>query len=192
MKAGGASTDLDHRRIGPRLRAVRQERGLTLAQVAAGTGLTKGFISLLERNETTPSVPTLFKICGYLGVRIGSLVQEEAVASLVSRRGRSEDLFGGFGVTNVLLTPPDQRFLQVIESVIDPGGTSGDEPHSFEGDAEVIYMLKGMLDVTFGERTFRLRRGDALTLAPRDLHSWVNPSPRQTATVLWIITPRSL
>jgi transcriptional regulator with XRE-family HTH domain len=191
MKAG-ANADLDHTLIGPRLRAVRQQRGLTLAEVAAGTGLTKGFLSLLERNETTPSVPSLFKICGFLGVRIGSLVEEQTGASLVSRVGHGEDLFGGFGIRDVLLTPSDQRHLQVIESEIDPGGKSGDERHSFEADAEVIYMLKGTLEVTFAEKTYRLRRGDALTLSPRDAHSWVNPSKSQAATVLWIITPRSL
>jgi transcriptional regulator with XRE-family HTH domain len=192
MKAGATGTDLDHRLIGPRLRAVRKERGLTLAEVAAGTGLTKGFLSLLERNETTPSVPSLLKICGFLGVRIGSLFEEQTGASLVTRGGNGEDLFGGFGITDALLTPPDQRHLQVIESEIDPGGKSGDELHSFEADAEVIYMLKGVLEVTFAEKTYRLRRGDALTLSPRDPHSWVNPSKAHVATVLWIIAPRSL
>ena len=103
MKAGPKGSDLDHRLIGPRLRAVRQERGLTLADVAAGTGLTKGFISLLERNETTPSVPSLLKICGFLEVRIGSLFEEQAGASLVTRNEHPDDLFGGFGITDVLL-----------------------------------------------------------------------------------------
>ena len=192
MKAGAKGNDLDHRLIGPRLRAARQERGLTLADVAAGTGLTKGFISLLERNETTPSVPSLLKICAFLEVRIGSLFEEQSGASLVTRNEHPDDLFGGFGITDVLLTPADQRHLQVIESEIDPGGRSGDEPHSFEADAEVIYVLKGTLQVSFAERTFRLRRGDALTLSPREPHTWVNPSKTQAAGVLWIITPRSL
>ena len=53
-------------------------------------------------------------------------------------------------------------------------------------------MLKGTLEVSFAERTFRLRRGDALTLSPREPHTWVNPSRTQAAAVLWIITPRSL
>ncbi len=192
MKAGNRRIELDHRLIGPRLREVRQERGLTLAEVAAGTGVTKGFLSLLERNEATPSVPTLLKICEFLGVRIGSLFEEEAGASLVTHVKRGEDLFGGYGIRDALLTPPEQRFVQVIESDIDPGGRSGDEPHAFNADAEVIYILKGMLDVSFEERTLRLRRGDALTLSPRDPHTWVNPSTTQTARVLWIITPRSL
>jgi transcriptional regulator with XRE-family HTH domain len=192
VKAGSTRTDLDHLRIGPRLREIRKERGLTLADVAHGTGLTKGFISLLERNETAPSVPTLLRICEYLGVRVGSLFDDEVSRSVIRRSDRGEDIFGGFGITDVLLTPPDQRFLQVIESEIEPGGKSGDEPHSFNADAEVIFIVRGMLDVTFGTEHFRLRRGDALTVAPREPHAWINPSKKQTARVLWIITPRSL
>lgn len=192
MKAGNKRSDLDHLRIGPRLREIRKERGLTLADVARGTGLTKGFISLLERNEAAPSVATLLRICEFLDIRVGSLFDEEVSTSVVRRAKRGEDLFGGFGITDMLLTPPDQRFLEMIESEIDPGGKSGDEPHSFNADAEVIFILRGMLDVTSGHEHFRLRRGDALTLAPREPHAWVNPSKTQTATVLWIITPRNL
>jgi transcriptional regulator with XRE-family HTH domain len=165
---------------------------MTLAEVAAQTGLSKGFLSLLERNETAPSVPTLLKISEVLGVRVGSLFEEDAPASVIRRAERGEDLFGGFGITDVLLTPPDQRYLQVIESRIDPGGKSGDDPHSFNADAEMILVLKGALEVAFRDEQFRLRRGDALTLSPREPHTWVNPSKTQTATVLWIITPRSL
>jgi transcriptional regulator with XRE-family HTH domain len=192
MRPGRSRPEQDHRHLGPRLREIRKERGMTLAEVAEQTGLSKGFLSLLERNETAPSVPTLFKISEVLGVRVGSLFEEDAPASVIRRAERGEDLFGGFGITDVLLTPPDQRYLQVIESRIDPGGKSGDDPHSFNADAEMILVLKGALDVAFRDERFRLRRGDALTLSPREPHTWVNPSKTQTATVLWIITPRSL
>src|SRR4051812_49949635 len=58
--------------VGPRLRAARQAAGLTLAAVAAQAGLTKGFLSRLERDEVSPSVATLVTVCGIVGISVGS------------------------------------------------------------------------------------------------------------------------
>jgi transcriptional regulator with XRE-family HTH domain len=177
--------------IGPRLRAARQARGMTIAQLAAETDLSSSFISLLERDETSASVATLFRICGALGIRMGSLF-EQTRTSLVRREQRPSANFGGYGIEDELLTPGWERSLQVIESRIEPGGRSGDEPHSFEADAELIYVLRGRLNVAMQDQVHRLRTGDALLIAPRELHAWWNPSASRPATVLWIITPTSL
>lgn len=178
-------------RIGSRLRAARRARGMTIAELASAADLSNGFISLLERDETNASVATLLRICELLGVRIGSLF-EQPRTSLVRKRDRQVVNFGGFGVEDVVLTPRWERSLEVIESTIEAGGRSGDEPHAFEADAELIYVLKGSLDLTMGDEVYQLRSGDALLIDPRDAHSWVNPSRTSDATVLWIITPASL
>ena len=164
---------------------------MTIAELASAADLSNGFISLLERDETNASVATLLRICELLGVRIGSLF-EQPRTSLVRKRDREVVNFGGFGVEDVVLTPRWERSLEVIESTIEAGGRSGDEPHAFEADAELIYVLKGSLDVTMGDEVHPLRSGDALLIDPRDAHSWVNPSRTSDATVLWIITPASL
>jgi transcriptional regulator with XRE-family HTH domain len=177
--------------VGSKLRAARQQRGMTISQLAAETNLSSGFISLLERDETSASVGTLFRICGALGIRIGSLFEENRT-NLVRGQERPSANFGGYGVEDELLTPGWERSLQVIESRIEPGGRSGDEPHSFEADAELIYVLRGRLNVAMQEEVHRLRTGDALLIVPREPHAWWNPSASRPATVLWIITPTSL
>ena len=178
-------------RIGPRLRAERKARGMTIAELASAAGLSNGFVSLLERDETSASVGTLLRICEILGVRIGSLF-ERPRTNVIRKDEREVVNFGGYQIQDVVLTPRWERSLQVIESTIAPGGRSGDEPHAFEADAELIYVLRGSLDVTLGDETSRLRAGDVFLISPRDPHSWVNPSRTVSATVLWIITPASL
>jgi transcriptional regulator with XRE-family HTH domain len=189
--AGHVRAAVHSPRIGSRLRAARRARGMTIAELASAADLSNGFISLLERDETNASVATLLRICELLGVRIGSLF-EQPRTSLVRKRDREVVNFGGFGVEDVVLTPRWERSLEVIESTIEAGGRSGDEPHAFEADAELIYVLRGSLDLTMGDEVHRLRSGDALLIDPRDAHSWVNPSRTSDATVLWIITPASL
>jgi transcriptional regulator with XRE-family HTH domain len=177
--------------IGSKLRAARRHRGLTISQLAVEANLSSGFISLLERDETSASVGTLFRICGALGIRIGSLFEENRT-NLVRGQERPSANFGGYGVEDELLTPGWERSLQVIESRIEPGGRSGDEPHGFESDAELIYVLRGRLNLAMQEEVHRLRTGDALLIVPREPHAWWNPSASRSATVLWIITPTSL
>ncbi len=178
-------------RIGPRLRAARQARGMTIADLAAEAGLSNGFIGLLERDETNASVATLLRICELLGVRIGSLF-ERPRTNILRKAEREIVNFGGYQIEDVVLTPKWEHALQVIESTIGPAGRSGDEPHAFEAEAELIYVLKGSLDVSMSGEVSRLRGGDALLISPREPHSWVNPSRTTSATVLWIITPASL
>ena len=62
-----AATTRDVPRVEARVRSLRRERGLTIEQVAAATGLTKGFISQLERDRTSPSLSSIARICDALG-----------------------------------------------------------------------------------------------------------------------------
>jgi quercetin dioxygenase-like cupin family protein/DNA-binding Xre family transcriptional regulator len=164
---------------------------MTIAELASAADLSNGFISLLERDETNASVGTLLRICELLNVRIGSLF-ERPRTNVIRKSEREVVNFGGFDIEDVVLTPRWERNLQVIESTIAPAGRSGDDPHAFDADAELIYVLRGSLDVAIGDDSHRLRAGDAFLISPREPHSWANPSRTASATVLWIITPTAL
>ena len=69
-------------KIGSRLRAARMASGFTLEQLARATNLSKGFLSRLEHDATSPRLPTLVAICNALKLPVGSLF-EEAEESLV-------------------------------------------------------------------------------------------------------------
>jgi transcriptional regulator with XRE-family HTH domain len=177
--------------IGAKLRAARRKKGMTIAQVAAEADLSNGFISLLERDEANASVAALLRLCNVLGLAIGALF-EQPRSAVLKKADRETVNFGGYGIEDEVLTPRWERSLQVIESTIEPGGRSGDEPHSFQADAELVYVLRGSLDIEMPTGPIRLRTGDTFLLSPKEPHTWVNPSAKATATVLWIITPASL
>src|SRR6187200_1784375 len=90
-------------RFGSRLRAARRDRGLTAQQVAEAAGVTKGFIAQIERDETLPSVATLLRMCGALGIEVGSLF-ESPRSELVRVSDRTRIDFGGSGVIDWLLS----------------------------------------------------------------------------------------
>ena len=91
-------------RIGSRLRAARKAHGYTLEQLASASGLTKGFLSRVERDETSPSVASLLTLCEVMSVDVGSLFSAPDVA-LVRRNAAPAINLGCTGVTEQLMTP---------------------------------------------------------------------------------------
>src|SRR5919198_2961204 len=90
--------------MGARLREARNRRGLTLSQLAERTGLTKGFLSQVERDMTSPSVGTLVRLCDALGVAVGDLI-EGTPGPVIRAADRPAISFGGQGVSEFRLTP---------------------------------------------------------------------------------------
>jgi transcriptional regulator with XRE-family HTH domain len=177
-------------RIGARLRAARQRQGLTIDQVAASAEVTKGFISRIERDETSPSVATLVTICEVLSLPIGTLF-EAPQTDVVRKADAPRIQMTGAGADERLLTPRGQARLQLIQSVIEPGGTGGAELYTLNCELEVLHVLKGTIDVIFSKDTQRISAGDTVTFSGREPHSWVNPDPTRNAEVMWVIAPAS-
>lgn len=174
-------------RIGAKLRAARKMRSLTLDQVAQGAGLTKGFVSRLERDDVSPSVASLVAVCEILGLRVGDLFDPPVTAVLRAGEGRLIN-FGGHGAAEWLITPGTQTSLEVIHSVIEPGGGGGDELYVLDCDTECVYVLRGTIEVVLESGPEVLSVGDAMTFPGTAPHTWRNPGA-QTCEVLWILAP---
>lgn len=174
--------------IGARLRAARQAAGLTLAAVAEQAGLTKGFLSRLERDEVSPSVASLVTVCGILGIGVGRLFEAPAT-SLVRAAEAPPINFGGRGLREFLLTAGTQRQLQVIRSMVEPGGGGGEELYSLACEVEFVYVLSGGLRLFLPGESVDLHAGDAFTMPGATPHTWLNPSATTPCQVLWALTP---
>lgn len=161
-------------------------RKLSLDELARATGLSKGFISQLERDMTAASVASLVRLCSAVGIKIGSLF-EPSDAVLVTQAAAPLINFGGSGLREQLLTPRGSGELQVIRSEIAPGGGSGDEPYSLDAKAEVVHVLRGDLVITLDGDPYELHAGDTLTFSPSQSHNWLNPSSTDTTVVFWVL-----
>lgn len=190
MKSVPVRASPERPRIGARLRAARQRQGLTIDQVAAAAEVTKGFVSRVERDETSPSVATLVTLCEVLSLPVGALF-DVAETDLVRRRDAPQIHLTGDGAREVLVTPRGQSRLQMIRSEIDPGGSGGVELYTLNCELEVLHVLKGRLDLVFSKETHRLMAGDSVTFPGREPHTWRNPDPARSAEAIWVIVPAS-
>jgi transcriptional regulator with XRE-family HTH domain len=174
--------------IGQRLRATRQERGLSLAQVAESAGLTRGFLSQLELGDTSASVTSLVKLAAALGIEVMSLF-ERPPSSLVRRGELVPSMLGGEGVVDYLLTPASERRAQLIETHLDPGGFADEELWTRGGELVICHVQSGTLELRLADERLVLGPGDTFAFDPRVPHTWRNPSRRARTKVLWVDVP---
>jgi transcriptional regulator with XRE-family HTH domain len=187
----GAEERWPARLVGGRLREARQGRAMTLDDVAHEAGLTKSFVSAVERGETSPSIGSLYRLCEVLGVSIAALFETApAPESNVVRRADVRGVsFGGEGVENYVLSPRAERRAQVIETHVAPGGSPGPEPWSHTGDLIIATVLEGALEFRFEDHTTVLRAGDTIAYPPAEPHSWGNPDDDAPAVALFFGMP---
>ncbi|HET8982655.1 MAG TPA: cupin domain-containing protein [Pedococcus sp.] len=175
-------------RIGARLRAARKANGFTLDQLAASSQLTKGFLSRVERDETSLSVASLLTLCEVMSIDVGSLFSAPEVA-LVRRESAPAINLGGTGVSERLMTPRGQARVQLVHTTAEPGATGGAELYTINCELEVLYVLKGSIDLVFSDRRQRLTAGDALTFPGGEPHTWENTSTARSAEMVWVLSP---
>ncbi|MDX6397715.1 MAG: hypothetical protein QOJ43_1123 [Gaiellaceae bacterium] len=187
-RAAPLATRSDAPKVGARVRSLRRERGLTIEQLAAATGLTKGFISQLERDRTAPSLSSIARICDALGIPLSHIFESEPGPALVRRSERARA--GGTAASeNHLLSSRDEGRFQAIESEIAPGAGAGDELSSLPGEMEFVYVLAGTIELRVGDERHLLGEGDALTYPLSKPHTWRNGSATEGARVLWVSVP---
>ena len=174
--------------IGGKLRSLRQKNNLTQKELADRCELSKGFISQLESNQTSPSLSTLEDILTTLGSSFHEFFSDEQGDDPVCRK---EDVFvkEDDGVTIHWLIPNAQKKdIEPILVTIQPGAeTETDLPHMGE---EFGYVLSGSIFLVDGETKTRIRAGSSFCLHPHETHYLMNAG-KSHAKVLWISTPPS-
>lgn len=179
------------RQIGEDIRALRKARGMTLKDLASAVGRSLGWLSQIERGQTTPSVRDLGQIADTFGIHISfffrSSSRDEAEQGLILRAadrvpiGSTES-----GLTEELLSPSLSGSFEIIKSVFAPHSDSGGttSPRQREDGGVVI---SGRLTLTIGGQSFDLATGDSFQFAGR-AYAWQNPHD-YPAVVIWVISP---
>lgn len=178
--------------LGATIRRLRDERGYSLKEVAARSGLTQSFLSQVERNLTSPSVASLRKVAQAFDVPLAALFQGQARpgSRVVRRDERRQFIHPRRQWRDYLLTPSLTGRLQVILSVIEPGAGSGEEAYAHDSDEECVIVIHGRLEFWVGSDRYMLETGDSIVFESRTPHRNTNPGPER-AEVLWITTPPS-
>ena len=178
--------------FGRKIRARRQELGLTLVEVADKSGLGRSFVSEIERDQVSPSIASLLKLCRALGLGLRDLFDERPSA-LIRWSERRQVALGGHGFTDYALTPRNAKHMLATWTELAPDASAGDDYYALEADEELIVVIEGALTVRFeGEADIHMSTGDALTLDPRRKRLIFNALADKTTTVMMVYVPPPL
>lgn len=175
--------------IGAKVRRLRTQRGLTMEELADRCELSKGFISLLERDLTSPSIATLSDILECLGTDLASFFDErpeEKVCYTDEDMFVKEDAEGLCGSIKWLVPNAQKNRMEPILVEMQSGGsTTPENPH--EGE-EFGFVLQGSINLHLGERKIRVRREESFCFKPDQTH-YIENAGKSVARVLWVSTP---
>lgn len=177
--------------IGPKVREVRQQLGLSLQQLAARADVSAAAIHKVERGDMVPTITTLLKLAGALGKPIGHFVDDGATVAPVAVRVAADAPIAvppawapaAAGVRAGGIAAPRERLRAGgVVAEIEPGGGSGDTRPLRPGE-ELVLVLEGTLAVEVGGEHHLLSAGDALHYPTDRPHTWRNPGTAPARTV---------
>lgn len=171
--------------VGFRLRTLRLQRGESLSRVAEAVGVSKGFLSNLERSRNVASADVLGKLARYYGLSFSKLRSLIDGTGPQVRPKERRDLEGGPGF-QVELLAAGKVAMEPHLFRIAPGACSG-ELFSHDGE-EFLYVLRGRLDIQLSDKVYHLAPGDSFYFSSKSEHRWYNPGQIKTI-VLWLNTP---
>jgi len=172
---------------GPRIRALRARRQLTLRALAERAGLSPSFLSSVEQGKGNPSLAALRRIAEALGTTTQELLGARDGSRRVVRPADRVRLETRDPSMRLELLARGAEHLQPHLVTIPPGGGSG-ESYAHAGE-EFLFVLEGTVEVTLDEMEVHvLGPGDAITFPSDVAHRLRNPG-RTTARALWINTP---
>ena len=172
--------------IGSKLKRLRVLAGLTQEELADRAELSKGFISQLENDITSPSIATLLDILQCLGVEIKDFFDEETETQVVFTE---EDYFikedKELNNTIKWIIPNAQKnMMEPILQIIEPGGlTYPDNPHDGE---EFGYVLSGTVEIHRGSDVYLAKKVEAVYFTSDKKHYI---SSKLGAKLIWVSTP---
>jgi transcriptional regulator with XRE-family HTH domain len=180
--------------IADRIRNLRKTQGLTLEQLADSSGVSRSMISLIERQETSPTAAVLNKLADAFGISLPALFAEDTQAITpvpVARRSEQtvwSDPASGYvrrHLSPVGIASP----IELVEVEFPAGETVVfDNPIRKVGIQQQLWMLNGAMDITTHAQTWHLSSGDCLAMELGERITFHNPTAKPARYVLALTT----
>ena len=176
--------------IGNRMKELRIQYGLTQQELADRSELSKGFISQLERNLTSPSIGTLLDIIQCLGTTPAEFFNDEEPEQIVFK---AEDYFEKDDEENKsriewVIPNAQKNAMEPLRLTLEPGGAS--QIHAPHEGEEFGYVLKGAIKIYYGPRAFVVRQGESFYFKSGKKH-YLEAYGGRPASLIRVSTPPS-
>lgn len=179
-----------HLALAKNLKAIREKEKLSLEKLSQLSGVSKTMIGQIEREESSPTLATIWKIANGLKVSFTSLIYSPQPDATVVRGGEiqvlSEDE-GRYRISPCFHFQEDKRF-EIYSIEIDPKGTVNSDSHR-EGTEEFITVFDGEVTIRLDEAEYKINKGDSIRFKADRPHTYYNPGDTPTRLSMTIYYP---
>ncbi len=173
-------------KIGSKLKRMRIQNGLTLEELASRCELTKGFLSQLERDLTSPSIATLADILEALGSSLSEFFHDSPQEQVVFHQSDFfEDERDGCTIRWIVPNTQKNDMEPVLVEIPEGGQSFSSGPHNGE---EFGYVLTGSVTLVTDTASYAVRQGETFYLDGKTSH-YIRNDKKRTAQILWVCTP---
>lgn len=174
--------------IGKKIRDLRNEKKLTLAELSGKINVSPSLISQLERGGINPSISLLKSISDVFEIPLSFLLGEEEAAikqpsPIVTAKERKVVMWEG-GIRFALLSRAHDLGCEFIYNEWPPGSSTGKERYIHDG-VESGIILEGEMELELGDEVYRLKPGDSITFRCDVPHRLSNRG-KKTAKGVWV------
>lgn len=174
--------------IGEKIKRLRVSNQLTLEELANRSELTKGFLSQVERNLTSPSISTLEDILEALGTNLRDFFDEKQEEQIVFS---TKDFFineqEGYTISYIVPNAQKNQMEPILIELQRGAQTDQIEPH--EGE-EFGYVLSGRIELHYGHQSQSIKAGQTFYIKGDEPH-YISNQHQHVAKLIWISTPPS-
>lgn len=175
--------------IGTKLRTIRDERKLSQRELAQKAGISPNAISLIERDESSPSVATLQSLATALNVKISYFFDDETPQRVLHVKAGERPMISSNGVKiEGIGGELSRQEIEPFQITLAPNSHSGDRQVVHTGH-EFVYCLKGNVEYIIDGVVHMLSPGDFLMFEAHLPHTWRNTSQDEAQFLLVLQTP---
>lgn len=180
--------------VGQEIKDLRKASNVTLNKLSEATGLSKGYLSQIERGISSPSIKALHSISRALGVNISWFFRspsdgDDEFKDYIVRKDNRRSLNFESGIRDELLSPNLSRDIELLRCTFQPHSFSGKEPYEHRGE-EAGFVVSGQLTLWLNGKKIQLRSGDSFAFESTIQHRYANESEAETV-IVWVVSPPS-
>ena len=172
--------------IGAKIKRLRLSNQLTLEELANRSELTKGFLSQLERDLTSPSIATLENILEALGTNLKDFFSEDEDEQIVfSKDDFFENTQDDYKISYIIPNDQKNEMEPILIELKEDKKSMEIDPHDGE---EFGYVIQGKVTLVNGEEEYDVKKGETFYLKGNLPHYIINKNDT-LAKVIWVSTP---
>ena len=160
--------------VSENIKRIRQEKNLSLGDLAKLSDVSKSMLAQIERGEGNPTLSTLWKIANGMQVSFNTLIAQPKLPYKVTKLAEIEPILDmNGGLKNYSLFSDIENNFSVYQIEVGKKISWISEAH-LHGTAEFVIVIQGTLEIKLEEKTFILKKGENLWFKADVPHSYCN------------------